>query len=182
MKNKEHKTLRIKGVEVDGLVNEFCEKLLNVGFELAENKYVYGKELKGTFLGVEDSEFGLCSFPETNLIHRVDISMPIIYSYDRPISKYFRIKNLLSEEYGKPVIEDDIIEKYRYLPNDEIDKKIKDGDLRLYCKFCIDVGWVDMLLSNESLGMTMFNLKNYEYSKRLLLEKEMELEIKDIKQ
>lgn len=182
MENKEDKTLRIKGVEVDGLVNEFCDKLLNVGFELVEKEYTFGKELKGTFLGVEDSELHLFSFPETNLIHRVDVSIPIAYSYDRPISKYFRIKKLFTEEYGELITEDDNIDKYRYLPDKEIDKKIGDGDLSLYCKFSTNIGWVDMLLSKDNLGMTMFNLKNYNYGKRILLENEMRLEIKDIKQ
>ena len=95
--------LLFKGIEIDGNIAQFSQKLESQGF-----KRIYTTDegdacmLKGTFAGFDECSVAILSTPNDHIVWKVAVYLPAQTSWYALESRYDEFKRSLAEKYGAP--------------------------------------------------------------------------------
>ena len=93
--------LKFKGVEIDGQLMEFVEKLKGEGFVfLSEEDGI--ALMEGDFAGYRDCQVAVMTVDETGLVNAVGVVFPHCKEWSVIERNYDGLKKMLTKKYGEP--------------------------------------------------------------------------------
>ncbi|MCQ2202236.1 MAG: hypothetical protein MJZ27_09130 [Bacteroidales bacterium] len=114
------KHFTFKGIPIDGELESFTNKLVDVGYKIEEigNE---GSLLNGTFAGIKNSEILVYIIPNKNVVYSVSVIFPSENKWRHLEYDYFSLKENLTKKYGNPI---SCIEKFEELYGDSDNDKL----------------------------------------------------------
>lgn len=143
--------LTFKGVPIDGTLNEFVGKLKQKGFtQIGKDKGVAIMEgefaaFKGCTVAVYEHESGL--------VNRVGVMFPERDTWSMLYNDYSKLKEMLTQKYGKPSDETEEFQGYS-TPRDDHSKLHEVGmdRCRYITDFTTENGVVELRISHDSFS------------------------------
>jgi hypothetical protein len=160
---------KFKGVEITGSIDQFGAKLSSQGFTFL-SKEDYGSVYMGRFAGMDDCLIYLLPVENSNNIASVNVVFGLrhseyeVYSYEtweKLIGDYERLKDLLTEKYGKPTEENEGFSKEAYTANSYLKlSAVKNGQ----CEYSTQWGDSDIDKMVVQLAITGIKKMGLEYA------------------
>lgn len=142
--------LTFKGVPIDGTLTEFVGKLKQKGFSLM------GTEQGVAILTGEFAAFKGCTVAvyehESGLVNRVGVMFPDRDTWALLYNDYSKLKDMLTQKYGKPTEETEEFQGYS-APRDDNDRMhaVRMDRCKYICDFTTDDGVIELRISHNSV-------------------------------
>ena len=139
--------LTFKGIPIDGKLNEFVGKLKQKGL------IFIGTEDGTAILKGEFASFKGCTIAvyahESGIVDRVGVILPDRDSWSMLYNDYSRLKEMLTQKYGKP---SEVIEEFQgySIPKDDKSRmyEVKMDRCKYICDFNTDNGVIELRISH----------------------------------
>ncbi len=146
--------LKFKGVPIDGTLEEFVERLEDVGFARITVSEGVGL-LSGSFAGKHGCLLVTSLLKDRNLIHGVTVLFPEKETWSSLLFEYDELKLMLTQKYGDPVA----VEEYfndDYVAREETSDFLKlhalrEGECSYRAKFEVPQGIIGLTLSHVEI-------------------------------
>lgn len=156
-----------KGLPIDGKKSEFASALKSKGFTEKEASSYVGK-----FAGYDGCTVRLYSIPESDIMYKVDVEIHVETPFELE-ENFERLKEMLTEKYGKPIEEDTPVDKMDYDANSQnmLEKVLASLKIATTCKAVFDTKNGIVELSGIGIMSTIYisyidkqNVNNYKKS------------------
>ena len=143
--------LTFKGVPIDGTLNEFVGKLKQKGLTLM------GSEQGVAILEGEFAAYKGCTIAvnehESGLVNRVVVVFPDRDTWALLYNDYSKLKDMLTQKYGKPTEETEEFQEYP-APRDDDSKMLEVwmDRCKYICDFSTEEGVIELRISHNSFG------------------------------
>ncbi len=123
-KDSEH--LQFKGIPINGTLESFVSKMEDAGYEVVDKEDGIAL-MRGEFAGSKNCELYVSAFESIDVVNFVGVMFPSNDDSDLVKRDYDKLKTMLTEKYGTPVvdevgkmdrIENFIEEEELYIPED----------------------------------------------------------------
>jgi hypothetical protein len=128
---KEIKPVSFMGIRVAGNLNDFLPKMVEKGFKVSDDGTANMSVLKGSFLG-EDAQILVLSTEGTEQVYGVIVLLGQNNNWNAMKSNFNTLKKSLSEEYGKPKVNDHYFAK----PFDDVQDEMQKVELGMCDYIC----------------------------------------------
>lgn len=142
--------LTFKGVPIDGTLNEFVGKLKQKGFTQL------GKEQGVAILEGDFASFKGCTVAvyehESGLVNRVGVMFPERDTWSLLYGDYSKLKEMLTQKYGKPSEETEEFQGYS-TPRDDNSRmhEVQMDRCKYICDFTTDNGVIELRIAHNSV-------------------------------
>ena len=142
--------LTFKGVPIDGTLNEFVGKLKQKGFTQI------GKEQGVAILEGDFAAFKGCTVAvyehESGLVNRVGVMFPERDTWSLLYNDYSKLKEMLTQKYGKPSEETEEFQSYS-APRDDNSRmhEVQMDRCKYICDFTTDNGVIELRIAHNSV-------------------------------
>lgn len=142
--------LTFKGGSIDGTLNEFVGKLQQKGFRLQYQENGTAM-LEGDFASFKSCTVGVYEH-ESGVVNRVGVILPEKDTWSLLYNDYNKLKELLTQKYGKP---SNIIEEFQgySTPRTDEDKMyaVMFDRCKYICDFTTDNGMIELRISHDGV-------------------------------
>ena len=154
--------LSFKGVPIDGTLNEYVSKMEKSGFNhLGTEDGV--AILEGDFAGYKKCTIGVITYGQKDLVSAIAVIFPEKETWSTLSGNYYKLKELLTEKYGKP---SESIEEFQtdYQPKDDNSKMhhIKMDTYTYYTTYETANGTIQVSIEHESVIRTYIKLAYFD--------------------
>ena len=144
--------LTFKGVPIDGKIDDYTAKMKQNGFDHLGTEDGVAM-LKGDFAGYKDCIVGVSTLKDKDLVNKIGVLFPETEAWSVLSENYFKLKELLTEKYGRPSDYKETFETYSQ-PKDDGSKML---DVKLdHCKYYsiwqTDKGEIQLSIEHQSRG------------------------------
>lgn len=142
--------LTFKGVPIDGTLNEFVGKLKQKGFTQL------GKEQGMAILEGDFASFKGCTVAvyehESGLVNRVGVMFPERDTWSLLYNDYSKLKEMLTQKYGKPSEETEEFQSYS-TPRDDNSRmhEVRMDRCKYICDFTTEEGVIELRIAHNSV-------------------------------
>lgn len=142
--------LTFKGVPIDGTLTEFVGKLKQKGFSLMETEQGVAI-LTGEFAAYKGCTVAVYEH-ESGLVNRVGVMFPDRDTWALLYSDYSKLKDMLTQKYGKPTEETEEFQGYS-APRDDNSRmhEVKMDRCKYICDFTTDNGVIELRIAHNSV-------------------------------
>lgn len=153
--------LKFKGVPIDGTLDDYVAKMNQAGFTLVESDNGTAL-LEGDFAGYKNCTIGIQTMEKQDIVHQVAVVLSSDNKWGELVSRYDRLKSMLTEKYGKPK---ECVEKFynvKIEDKEEINRVM--NDMVTFYFNMNDYSWNSVYeMSNGSiyLGIENHGINNY---------------------
>lgn len=141
--------LKFKGVEIDGTLEGYVDKMKGEGFEFFGIKNGVGV-LKGEFAGYRDCNIIASTLKSIDKVNCIKVEFPDRKDWPSLEGDYINLKSMLTEKYGKP---SEVIEEFKATYQPELDRDklylVERGDYSWYSIFSTKEGDIQISISNN---------------------------------
>lgn len=142
--------LTFKGVPIDGTLNEFVGKLKQKGFtKIGEEQGI--AILEGDFASFKGCTVAVYEH-ESGLVNRVGVVFPEKDTWSLLYNDYSKLKEMLTQKYGKPSEETEEFQGYS-APRDDNSRmhEVKMDRCKYICDFTTDNGVIELRIAHNSV-------------------------------
>jgi len=169
--------LSFKGIPIDGTLNEFISKLRKSGFTLLGSEEGVAV-LRGDFATYKNCRVGVSTLKIKNLVSSVYVKFPQHSTWSELSSDYFRLKEMLTEKYGKPSVSHEEFQS---------DIQQEDDALKMYaiitdkCNYSTtyqtENGSIHLIISHDNLLRCFVRLTYYDKKNSEIVKSEASLDV-----
>lgn len=169
--------LTFRGVEIDGPISAFKEKMQELGYMSGyEDEKTGSVVFDGSFSGKEGCMICVLNSKEIDKVYKVEVSFPEDEDWSRLKQNYFFYKELLTEKYGEPCTSYEMnLPEYKFEEIDEMQGLIE-GKCLFTSIFETTLGHI--LLKIDSADYGVFIKIGYEDRLNQALREKAEREIR----
>lgn len=142
--------LTFKGVPIDGTLNEFVSKLKQKGFTQIKKEQGIAI-LEGDFASFKGCTVAVYEH-ESGLVNRVGVMFPEKDTWSLLYNDYSKLKEMLTQKYGKPSEETEEFQSYT-TPRDDNSRmyEVQMDRCKYICDFTTDNGVVELRIEHNSV-------------------------------
>lgn len=174
---EEHLTFR--GIEIDGPISEFKEKMVELGYtsSVGDDQCIV---FEGSFSGKEGCIICVLNSILTENVYRVEVDFPAKEDWETLKKDYFFYKELLTEKYGSPTTSYEMnLPEYKFEKIDEM-KGLIEGKCMYISIFETPLGAILLKIESDTRGVFIkigyedsINQKLHEKSRREEIKKDL---------
>lgn len=143
--------LKFKGVPIDGKLSEYITKMKQKGFKYQGTEDGMAV-LEGDFAGYKNCTIVVSTLEQKDLVCKVAVLFPSCETWRTLSNNYFSLKEMLSENYGKPTDEVEKWDSYS-APTDDNDKmhNVKFDMCKYYSIFETEEGGIQVSINHNGV-------------------------------
>jgi hypothetical protein len=143
--------LAFKGVPIDGTLREYILKMEKNGFTQMSTEDGIAV-LKGDFASYKNCIVGVATLKQKDLVSKITVIFPECNTWSSLSSKYYSLKEMLTEKYGKP---SDNVEKFQSDSEPEDDNlkmiKVKFDNCKYYSTYETEKGSIQLSIEHDGI-------------------------------
>ena len=151
--------MTFKGVPIDGNLNTVVSKLKQKGFTMVHSENGVAM-MTGDFASFKNCTV-VVSEHETGVVNRVSVIFPDKYTWVSLYNDYSKLKNMLIEKYGEPVVVEEVFQNqssYGFDDNDRI-HEVRMDRCSYGCAWVTENGGIELRIEhNVMIGCYVFLL------------------------
>lgn len=154
--------LSFKGVPINGTLDEYVSKMKESGFtfEGQDNGIAM---LSGDFAGFKECTIGVVTYNQKDLVSKIAVVFPENDTWSTLSGNYNRLKELLTEKYGKP---SKVVEEFQTYSQPRTDNSklhhVKMDEYTYYTNYETDKGTIQVSIEHEGVSSCYVMLSYFD--------------------
>jgi hypothetical protein len=168
------KHLSFKSVPIDGSLKDYVAKMKKAGFSLSKSNGNYAL-LAGDFAGYKHCIVEVATLTHKDLVNKITVSFNACLNWASLLSNYTSLKDLLTEKYGKPGMNEETFQGYITDNDDSKFYNVKVDRCKYYSTFVLGKGNIHLEITQDSnrvcfIKLTYTDKLNNETIKKVALD------------